>query len=188
MMSESDFSDIFYGKRAKRLPSLQISEIEDIVSFVQKNQRIISYEERIILDRMIDNYEIARTLEARQELKTFLIYLRRCVCPSPSVLPSTPKSQIRSESRYVRSESRYIRSESHYARRKSLPQFQETPKRRVGRTVSDRGFCRCEQCRKKRRLANRKTLASLSRSTKSSESVFHQTIKLFRNAIKKGRK
>ena len=89
MMSESDFSGIFYGNNAKRLPSLQVSEIEDIVrlvsdsvglviisgifSFVQKNGRVISYEERIILDRMIDNYEINRTLEARQELKTFLM-------------------------------------------------------------------------------------------------------------------
>lgn len=52
--------------------------------FVFKHRSVIDEFEVSILERLIEIYQEERTLEARQNLKTFLLYLRRCVNPTPS--------------------------------------------------------------------------------------------------------
>uniref|UniRef100_A0AC34FA26 Maturase K n=1 Tax=Panagrolaimus sp. ES5 TaxID=591445 RepID=A0AC34FA26_9BILA len=70
------------------LPPITPYELEEIKCFISFYRRDIIEYEILILDRLISSYQKHRTHEIRQELKKFLIYLRRSVCPSP---PNSPQ-------------------------------------------------------------------------------------------------
>ena len=48
-------------------------EIEEITAFLRRHRHSISPAEDILLDRLLTRYERDGTLQARQELKTFLL-------------------------------------------------------------------------------------------------------------------
>uniref|UniRef100_A0A914QCG9 Uncharacterized protein n=1 Tax=Panagrolaimus davidi TaxID=227884 RepID=A0A914QCG9_9BILA len=68
-------------------PPITPYEMEDIKRFINDYRGDIIEHEIIILDKLITSYQKRQTLENRQQLKTFLIYLRRSIFPSP---PNSP--------------------------------------------------------------------------------------------------
>uniref|UniRef100_A0AC35GPJ1 Uncharacterized protein n=1 Tax=Panagrolaimus sp. PS1159 TaxID=55785 RepID=A0AC35GPJ1_9BILA len=68
-------------------PPITPNEMEDIKRFINDYRGDIIENEIIILDKLITLYQKTQTLENRKQLKTFLIYLRRSIFPSP---PNSP--------------------------------------------------------------------------------------------------
>ena len=65
------------------LPPSCLTKVGDF-RFVFRHKSVIDESEVDMLQKLIEIYQEERTLEARQNLKTFLLYLRRCVNPTPS--------------------------------------------------------------------------------------------------------
>uniref|UniRef100_A0A7E4UWS1 Uncharacterized protein n=1 Tax=Panagrellus redivivus TaxID=6233 RepID=A0A7E4UWS1_PANRE len=60
-------------------------EIERSIDFLEKNRATFTPYECYHLDALIDKYESKKTSQTRQELKTVLIFMRRCVHLLPQI-------------------------------------------------------------------------------------------------------
>uniref|UniRef100_A0A914QQK8 Uncharacterized protein n=1 Tax=Panagrolaimus davidi TaxID=227884 RepID=A0A914QQK8_9BILA len=154
IMSDFSLSPVIspFHSNVQKIPKslkfkIPLWEIEEITSFVHRHRRSISAEETILLDRLIDRYERNGSEEGRKELKTFLIYLRRSVQPTPL---SKIKPQI---------------IDLDEDRPKSISVFsEETPRRsppykcpRNTKLPSGRRVCTCNSCKNLRNTRRSKS-------------------------------
>uniref|UniRef100_A0A7E4ZTX4 DUF4485 domain-containing protein n=1 Tax=Panagrellus redivivus TaxID=6233 RepID=A0A7E4ZTX4_PANRE len=65
------------------LPRLSLRDLTEIDEFIERNKNAITPAEVNRINELIRDYHRDRTMESRRKIKTFLLYLRRSILPSP---------------------------------------------------------------------------------------------------------